>query len=186
MAHRAHRLDTIGTALAADLAGLSHWASWAAVIRSTSIGTVSRRGSLVRFTVSEPDVRRMRRAIGLLGGIFLAAGATEVSPGVAGWPGRICDGQALSDLEARGPADPRAYAPAISHMFGTAVIGSDPRTSVVRPDFRHHVLDCLYLADASVFPTNLGVNPQLSVLTLAQSCAEAILGQIPSLDRGLA
>lgn len=55
-------------------------------------------------------------------------------------------------------------------------MGSDPEASVVRPDFRHHVLDRLYLADASVFPTKLGVNPQLSVMTLAQSCAEAIIG----------
>jgi choline dehydrogenase-like flavoprotein len=59
-------------------------------------------------------------------------------------------------------------------------MGSDPAASVVRPDFRHDVVDRLYLADASVFPTNLGGNPQLSVMSLAQCAAEAILGQIPS------
>jgi choline dehydrogenase-like flavoprotein len=176
----AHRLDTIGTALAADLADLSHWASWAALVRSTSMGTVNRRSSRVRFTVSEADVRRMRRAIGLLGRLFLAAGATAVGPGVAGWPARVSDARVLADLESDGPADPLAYSVATSHMFGTAVIGSDPAASVVRPDFRHHVVDRLYLADASVFPTNLGVNPQLSIMTLAQCGAEAILGQIPS------
>jgi choline dehydrogenase-like flavoprotein len=34
----------------------------------------------------------------------------------------------------------------------------------------------LYLADASVFPTNLGGHPQLSIMTMAQCCAEAITG----------
>jgi choline dehydrogenase-like flavoprotein len=118
----------------------------------------------------------VRRAIRLLGEVFLAAGATVVAPGVAGWPARVSDQRALAGLEACGPAGPHAYSLAISHMFGTAAMGSDPATSVVRPDFRHHAIDRLYLADASVFPTNLGVNPQLSIMTMAQCCAEAITG----------
>jgi hypothetical protein len=54
----AHRLGAIGSALAGDLAELPHWAAWAAGIRSTGLGAVSRRGGRVRFTVSEPDLRR--------------------------------------------------------------------------------------------------------------------------------
>jgi choline dehydrogenase-like flavoprotein len=69
-------------------------------------------------------------------------------------------------------------------MFGTAAMGSDPATSVVRPDFRHHAIDRLYLADASVFPTNLGVNPQLSIMTMARCCADAITGP-PAPMKGL-
>jgi choline dehydrogenase-like flavoprotein len=63
----------------------------------------------------------------------------------------------------------------MTHLFGTARLGSDPRSSVVRPDFRHHHVDGLYIADSSIFPTNLGVNPQLPIMALAALCAERIL-----------
>ena len=54
-------------------------------------------------------------------------------------------------------------------------MGSDPKTSVVGPDFRHHVVDRLYIADSSVFPTNTGVNPQISIMAMATLCAASIL-----------
>jgi len=53
-------------------------------------------------------------------------------------------------------------------------MGSDPTQSVVRPDFRHHALRGLYLADSSVFPSNIGVNPQTSIIALAKLCARSI------------
>jgi choline dehydrogenase-like flavoprotein len=77
-------------------------------------------------------------------------------------------------LADEGPTDPRAYSLVISHLFGTCRMGSDPLTSVVRPDFRHHEVDHLYIADASVFPTNLGVNPQVSIMTMAALCARSV------------
>jgi choline dehydrogenase-like flavoprotein len=62
----------------------------------------------------------------------------------------------------------------MTHLFGTARMGSDPRTSVVRPDFRHHATEALYVADSSVFPTNLGVNPQIAIMALADLCAARV------------
>ena len=38
---------------------------------------------------------------------------------------------------------------------------------MVGPDFRVHGMDNLYVCDASVFPTSVGVNPQLTVMALA-------------------
>jgi choline dehydrogenase-like flavoprotein len=46
---------------------------------------------------------------------------------------------------------------------------------VVGGDFRVHGTDNLYVVDASVFPTNLGVNPQLSIMALARIAAQRIL-----------
>ena len=51
---------------------------------------------------------------------------------------------------------------------------SDRERGVVRPDCRHHDVESLYVADSSVFPTNLGVNPQITIMTLASICAEQI------------
>ena len=44
----------------------------------------------------------------------------------------------------------------------------DPR------DFRVHGTQNLHLCDASVFPTSLGVNPQLTTMSLAECAAEKV------------
>ena len=75
------------------------------------------------------------------------------------------------------PLDPRAYLLGVGHIFGTCRMGSDPAASVVAPDFRVHATENLYVVDASVFPSNIGVNPQLAVMTLARHAAHGVLGQ---------
>jgi hypothetical protein len=171
------RHDGIGTGLAHGIAELDRWATWAAAIKAEGMGSVrpGRRAVKVRYDLSPADVRHLRRAVAALGRLFLAAGATDVAPGVAGWARRISDARELARLEEDGPLDARAYSLAISHLFGTCKMGSDPGTSVVRPDFRHHRVDRLYVADSSVFPTNTGVNPQISIMTMATLCAESVL-----------
>jgi choline dehydrogenase-like flavoprotein len=50
-------------------------------------------------------------------------------------------------------------------------MGADPRTSVVGPDFQTHEVRGLYVVDSSVFPTNLGVNPQHSIMAMSRLAA---------------
>jgi len=50
-----------------------------------------------------------------------------------------------------------------AHVMGGAPFGSDPRRAVVSPSGRHHQLENLYVFDASLFPTSIGANPQLSI-----------------------
>ena len=54
-----------------------------------------------------------------------------------------------------------------AHPMSTNPMGLDPETSVVDPYGKAHRMDGLYLADAGIFPTSLGVNPQLTTMTLA-------------------
>lgn len=171
------RHDGIGVDLAHGIAELDHWATWGAAIRAEGMGSVrpGRRGTTVRFDLTPNDLKRLRRAVAALSELLFAAGATDVAPGVAGWERRISDPQDVARLEREAPVDAKAYSLAISHMFGTCKMGSDPKTSVVGPDFRHHVMDRLYIADSSVFPTNTGVNPQLSIMAMATLCAASIL-----------
>jgi choline dehydrogenase-like flavoprotein len=177
----AFRADSIGVQLGRDVEALAHWATWAAAIRTEAMGRVTpgRWGTKVRFDLTEADLRRTRRAVRVLGELMFAAGAIEVSPGVAGWHRRVSNAATMARFEAEASTDPRAYSIAISHMFGTARMGSDPAASVVRPDFRHHAVDRLYVADASVFPTNTGVNPQISIMTMGACCGRSIMGASP-------
>ncbi|MEV0726260.1 GMC family oxidoreductase [Micromonospora purpureochromogenes] len=50
-----------------------------------------------------------------------------------------------------------------SHQCGTAVMGTDPATSVVDPTCRAHDLDNLWITDSSVFPSSAALNPALTI-----------------------
>jgi len=45
---------------------------------------------------------------------------------------------------------------------------------MVRGDLRHHEIENLFVVDGSVFPTSLGVNPQLSIYGLTALRASAL------------
>ena len=107
--------------------------------------------------------------------MLLAAGAVEVNPGVPGFDAVVRDPRRMAAIEDEGPLDARAYTMSMTHLFGTARLGSDPARCVVRPHFRHHRVPGLYVADSSVSPTNLGVNPQRSIMALSQRCADRVL-----------
>ena len=139
-------------------------------------GTVGRGlfGTRVRYSLTTEDMVRVRKGVTVMGQMMLAAGAEYVSPGVAGWHEKVTDPAVMARFETEGPLDAKAYAMALTHMFGTCRMGSDPRTSAVAPDFQVHGVAGLYVADSSVFPSNTGVNPQTSIMALASLCARRI------------
>ena len=173
----ASRLEGVGLELARNLEDLSHWVSWGAAVRARGEGRVRLVGRrpVVSFRADALDLERFRRGTQVLGEMMLAAGAEHVLPGIHGWDRRVDDPRRLAELPGTAPRDHRAYTAAVTHLFGTCRMGSDPVRSVVRPDFRHHRLDRLYVADSSVFPDNTGVNPQIAILALATLCAEGVV-----------
>ena len=57
------------------------------------------------------------------------------------------------------------------HPQGGNAISRDRRKGVVDETFRVHGFDNLFVCDASVFPTATTVNPQLTVMALANYAA---------------
>lgn len=171
------RLPGVGPAFGRELDRLDHYAYFGAAIRAEARGRVRlgfRGRPRVDYRLTAGDAVKMRRGVAVLGRLLLAAGAEHVLPGVHGFDGVVSDPERLDQLEAEGPLSARAYQSVITHMFGTARMGSDRSRSVVRPDFRHHDVDRLYVADSSVFPSNTGVNPQTSILALATLCGRHV------------
>jgi choline dehydrogenase-like flavoprotein len=177
----AARMPGVGSAFASRVADLAHHVEWGVAVRAGARGRVRRvfGKTVVSWAPNPNDVRQYRRGLRVLGEMMFAAGAERVFPGVRGMAPEITDPRALQSLEVAGPSDPAAFAAVITHMFGTCAMGTDPNRSVVRPDFRHHAVDCLYVADSSVFPTNIGVNPQIAIIALASLCGHTILGRRP-------
>ncbi len=172
----ASRVQGFGRALAARIAELDRYAVWGTALRARGEGRVRliRGKPQVEYWLHPDDVVRARRAVRVMGDLFFAAGATEVHPGVAGFDPVVTRASRMADLEAGGPLSPRAYPMSMTHLFGTARMASEPAAGVVRPDFRHHAVSALYVADSSVFPTNLGVNPQVPIMAIASLCADHV------------
>ena len=65
-----------------------------------------------------------------------------------------------------------------AHVMGGCAMGREPLTSVVDESGRHHQLANLSVHDASVFPTSLAANPQLSIYALAARFSTALAGTL--------
>jgi len=174
----AGRLNGVGREFAREVADMAHQLDWGAAVRAEARGRVRVIGGKARvfYTPTTKDVLRFRRGLRIMGEMMLAAGADHVSPGVKGFKGRTSSLEDLIELEKNGPQNPAAYTAAITHMFGTCVMGGDSQKSVVRPDFRHIAHEGLYIADSSVFPSNTGVNPQIPIMAIATLAARSAVG----------
>jgi choline dehydrogenase-like flavoprotein len=170
------RLPVHGDSLRRLLAHADRLGAWTATVRSEAEGTVS--GPLarprIRFSPLPRDMNRLRFGAARIVELLLAAGAEVVYPQIVGLPDVLKEREGAGLVEG-GPTDPRCYALATSHLFGTCRIGADPSRSVVGPDFRVRGRDALYVADASVFPTATGVNPQHAIMALARIAARRLI-----------
>lgn len=173
----AARLPGVGSAWSARLHELDHWLEWGAAVRSTSHGRVRSvfGRPVVTWSPSALDLDRYRRGLRVMAQMMFAAGAEVVAPGVRGLPELLHDPSQLGCFKTDAPRSAAAYPAAMTHLFGTCRLGSDPGRSVVRADLRHHDIEGLYVADSSVFPSNTGVNPQISIMALATICGENVL-----------
>ena len=169
----AARLPGAGPRFAQYLERLDHVAAWSIAVRAEGEGRTrpSRLfGDLLTYAVTSRDLDRMRQGLKRAAEMHFYAGATEVLPGVLGLPDVITSPDEL-ELFDDAPLTPAAYSMVATHLFGGCRAGSDAATSVVDPHLKVHGVDALYVMDASVFPTNTGVNPQHSIMSIASVAA---------------
>lgn len=164
------RIPGMGHDLSERLAQLAHVAMWVTQVRAEAEGTVSESwGGVdrVRYTLTPNDMRATRKALALLARMLFESGAREVWPGIYGLPAVMRSIDEAKLIE-EGPLEPRCYSYIATHLFGAARMGPDPSASVCDTDFRVHGTEGLYVLDSSVFPTNLGVNPQHTIMALSR------------------
>jgi choline dehydrogenase-like flavoprotein len=118
-------------------------------------------------------MERTRKGTAIVARMMFEAGAREVWPGIYGLPGVLTSVDQVKLIE-EAPTDSRLFSMITTHLFGAARMGVDPRTSVVGPDFQAHEARGLWVVDSSVFPTNLGVNPQHSIMGMSRLAATRI------------
>lgn len=64
--------------------------------------------------------------------------------------------------------------PVTAHFLGGAVIGADADHGVVDADLKVHGYENLMICDGSVLPTNLGVNPSLTITAVVERAMERV------------
>jgi choline dehydrogenase-like flavoprotein len=170
------RIPGIGRELMRNFGVFSNLAVWAVVVRAEAEGTIRPAWGgrdKVKLSLTRADIERTRKGTAMLARMMFEAGAREVWPGIYGLPSVITSIDQVKLID-EAPTDQRLWSFITTHLFGAARMGPDPRTSVVGPDFQAHEAKGLYVVDSSVFPTNLGVNPQHSIMAMSRLAATRI------------
>ncbi|MCA9772088.1 MAG: GMC family oxidoreductase [Myxococcales bacterium] len=173
----AARLPGVGRKLARGLSMYKNMTLIGAQVRAKAHGRVMPAGGgrpFVWYSLTERDVQVLKHGLKKICEINFAAGAKAVLPGIHGFPEALTSPDQLHLFDhARMRA--RDFSLIATHLFGTCRMGSLPRDSVVGPNFETHDVRGLYVVDSSVFPTNMGVNPQHSIMGMAWVAAEGML-----------
>jgi choline dehydrogenase-like flavoprotein len=127
-------------------------------------------GPGIDYTPTTRDLTTLARGLRMLGEILFAGGAKRVMLNSWGYEELTNRGQ-LEWID-QIALQPGYLALGTGHPQGGNAISRDPRKGVVGPDFRVHGYENLYVADASVIPSSLTVNPQLTVMALAHHAAQ--------------
>ncbi len=126
------------------------------------------------YHLGEGDKRRLLAGMQKVAEVFFAAGATSVFSGLKGTaPVRPGDDLAKVWHPDTPASRINGYA---SHPMGTCRMGGDPSASVIDPDGRVWGWKNLHVADASTFPSSLGVNPQVTTMAMGLMVGEGIAG----------
>jgi choline dehydrogenase-like flavoprotein len=166
----------VGDEHAERAAQLNHLAMFGANLHDDGGGTVHRvfgREPVVTYRMADKDRVAMRRALRIAGDTFFAAGAKEVFLPILGAPALDPDQFAAYDLD---HLSARRLECTSQHPLGSARMGTTAGQAVVNPRHESWEVRGLYVADGSVVPTSLGVNPQLTIMTLATRFARRWLG----------
>jgi choline dehydrogenase-like flavoprotein len=122
------------------------------------------------------EIDRLKSGIRRTAEIYFAAGAKRVLPAT------------FKDLELTGIADLRYLDDLIrapddlvlgsAHPQGGNPMNVDPEKGVIGADYRVHGFENLFVADASVFPSNILANCQATVMAVSHCAAGYVAGEL--------
>lgn len=173
----AARLPGAGAEWQERVEKLGHYVQWGGLIRMEAMGRVRSGffdGVSVRYEPTARDLSVARDALLTVGKMMFAAGAHEIYPGIVGLPEIVkSEAELVKHLAGRTLKRPDIHLVA-SHLFGTACASNDPKVGVLDGELAVRGTEGLYVMDASALPTNLGVNPQHTIMGLVHVAAERL------------
>lgn len=156
-------------------------AFFGALIKTTSRGVLKAQPTvwepLIFYTLNDEDMKRLKFGLEKTAEVLFAAGAKKVITGIYGLPMELTKSE---EVEIIRKADIKnTHLNVIgNHPLGTCMMGDDKKRAVVS-GLKENFLEVfdvknLYVCDGSIFPTALGVNPQLTIMAFADLFAQRL------------
>ena len=173
------------------MANLARSANTIVLVRDWTEGrvTIDARGEPVfDYRLDPRDRRNLSRGLQEAARIQRAAGALRLSTlhmeglrvGDGSSPIRDADFDRFLDGVGRASVGENRLALFTAHPMGSARAGRDPRTSAANPTGECHEVQNLWIGDGSLFPTAPGVNPMISIMSVALRTAGFIRARLAS------
>jgi choline dehydrogenase-like flavoprotein len=152
------------------------------------VGLDSRGNTRIDYALTPDDRQELQRGIQETGRVLAAAGAKSLVT-LHSLPAEVrATGDRLSERDVQAFFDQvaaRSLAPNrcvmfSAHLMGSCPMGSDSRVSAVRPTGELWTAENLFVADASVFPTAPGVNPMITVMSMARRTSRSVIERLRS------
>lgn len=128
------------------------------------------REPLMVYSLNEKDTLTCHEGVARTAELLFAAGARRVMLPFSDLP-EISTPDDIRLIRSR-RLDPRGIELMTVHIMGSACMAVDPSAGATDPFGRVFGIDGLCVADASLFPTPVGVNPQETIMALAARNAE--------------
>jgi choline dehydrogenase-like flavoprotein len=170
----AFALPFVGPRLTSVMEKYAHMAAFGFLIEDRSVG-VLRLGPgrpQLLYQLGKPEIEKLRRGVEILARIFFAAGAREVFAPIAGFETLRSESEISPLRTAR--LTPPMFELSAFHPLGSCRASRDPARGVLDEQLEAHDAQRLFVVDGSVFPSSLGVNPQLTIMAFAQRAARHV------------
>ena len=129
-------------------------------------------GRDIAYAPTKNDLASLAEGLILAGEVFFAGGATSVMPHTHDFR-EWSDPSELTALR-QIVQTKSAITLGTGHPQGGNRLSRNAAVGVVDPDFRAYGYRNLFVCDASVFPSSIGVNPQMTVMALADYAAPVV------------
>ena len=164
------------------MAEYNNYALAGIMVRDDSVGRISKTfgdNPKVEYELTKSTLDDMARGMSILAQMWFAVGADYVIGSHSDVP-EISSKHDIPKLLKAIKENPDGLRVGSAHPQGGNKISDNPEKGVVDSSCKVFGFKNLYVCDASVFPTALGVNPQLTIMALAALTADKILAKWPS------
>lgn len=129
------------------------------------------------YKLSKANVRGMQESVEWMAKIHFAAGATSVYH-MRNPPLELKPNTGFDAIKTINYAEPQRATIFTVHVMGGCQMNKDERRACVNTDFTLKGMKNLWVVDASIFPTGLGANPQVTIYALALWASREICEQM--------
>ena len=146
-------------------------ASFGVMVKDTNTGTVKKISHFplfIRYQLNLKDFRNLLEGLRFIGLCYLKAGAEKVLLPINGTHNEF---DSLKTLKA---CDFSSVKPSQLYSMGFHPLGTCGMGRVVDDHLKVFGSDRIYVADGSVVPTSLGVNPQITIMSLAFKLSDVL------------